>query len=144
VTTVHCLPYSCTLSVASCAKRHLAAIQHRTGDLRETAYPSCRRCPIGAENARATRAEAPTLERVRVSRLGDNPVPRAPSTVPHGEHCTIPGCDRLRGVARPNMKPELAPLCALCRDEVSSLRRRHRYKLSLAEYVARVAARRTA
>ena len=144
VATVHCIPYSCRLSVEACGKRHLAAIVHRTGDVRETAYPSCRRCSIGAEHARATRVEAPSMERVRVSKLGDNPVPRAPATVPHGEHCTMPGCDRQHAVVRADTKPELAPLCAICRDEVLVARRAQGYRNTFAADVARVAARKAA
>lgn len=141
---VHCIPYSCRLSATACGKRHLAAIVHRTCDMRETAYPFCRRCPVGAENARATQAPSVSLERVRVSKLSDNPTPRAPETVPCGERCTMPGCDRLRCVPRPGTKPEFVPLCAVCRDDVHAMRRAHGYGTTLAVYVERLAARRAA
>ena len=70
---VRCEPYHCTLSVESCAKRHLATIANRGGRSSE-AYPSCRRCPVGAANAAATGAPTTYAEHVSAYQVRHAPV----------------------------------------------------------------------
>ena len=124
---IRCEVYRCTLSEESCAKRHRAAIDSRTSDWVGIAFPSCRRCPIGAANAKTTDAPSVIMERGILSkhvRLAAN------------EHCAMPGCHNHTASQHGLKKLQaLAPFCGECRNQIGARQRHH--KLSLAEAIER-------
>ena len=113
MTTVRCVPYHCTLTTVACAKRHLATIANRGGRSSD-AYPSCRRCPVGAANAQATGAEHVSAYQVRHAPV--EPMVR----------CAVPGCDgtTCERAASSRITPEFARLCAPHRRKAHNERER--------------------
>lgn len=115
---VRCLPYSCTLSAEACGKRHLATIANRGGRSSE-AYPSCRRCPVGAQNARDTGAEVTYAEHVSAYQVRHAPVASSFT-------CCVPGCDGMLTSRAPSSRltPEFARLCTAHRRKAHNERER--------------------
>jgi hypothetical protein len=118
MTTVHCIPYSCTLSAEACGKRHLATIANRGGRSSD-AYPSCRRCPVGAANARDTGAEVTYAEHVSAYQVRHAPIASAFT-------CCVPGCDGTLTSRAPSSRltPEFARLCTAHRRKAHNERER--------------------
>ena len=109
MTVVRCLPYSCTLTAEACGKRHLATIANRGGRAAD-AYPSCRRCPVGAANAKATGAAVTFAEHPSAYQVRHAPVHEL-------ARCVVPGCDEAFTPRAPSARltPEFARICAVHR-----------------------------